>query len=152
MKYSFLNDYSEGAHPKVLEALVRSNMVQQTPYGDDDYSNKAKALIKNKIDNQNVDVNFVSGGTQANLIIISSALKSHESVISANTGHITLREAGAIEATGHKINSVISNDGKLTKQNIIEVLKEHDFGAHVVKPKMVYISNATENWHYLHKN
>ncbi len=144
MKYSFLNDYSEGAHPKVLEALVRSNMVQQTPYGDDDYSNKAKALIKNKIDNQNVDVNFVSGGTQANLIIISSALKSHESVISANTGHITLREAGAIEATGHKINSVISNDGKLTKQNIIEVLKEHDFGAHVVKPKMVYISNATE--------
>jgi len=67
MKYSFLNDYTEGAHPKVLAALVSSNMIQQTPYGDDDYSNKAKALIKNKIDNQNVDVFFVSGGTQANL-------------------------------------------------------------------------------------
>jgi len=144
MKYSFLNDYSEGAHPKILAALVSSNMVQQTPYGDDDYSNKAKALIKNKIGNQNGDVFFVSGGTQANLIVISAALRSHESVISANTGHITLREAGAIEATGHKINSVISSDGKLTKAAIIEVLKEHDFGAHVVKPKMVYISNATE--------
>ncbi|MEE9407496.1 MAG: aminotransferase class I/II-fold pyridoxal phosphate-dependent enzyme [Polaribacter sp.] len=144
MKYSFLNDYSEGAHPKVLDALVSSNMAQQTPYGDDDYSNTAKKLIKDKIGNQNLDVFFVSGGTQANLIIISAALKSHESVISANTGHITLREAGAIEATGHKINSVISSDGKLTKEDIVEVLKEHDFGAHVVKPKMVYISNATE--------
>ena len=144
MKYSFLNDYSEGAHPKILDALVSFNMVQQTPYGDDSYSNKAKNLIKNKIGNQKVDVFFVSGGTQANLIIISSALKSHESVISANTGHITLREAGAIEATGHKINSVISSDGKLTTAAINEVLKEHDFGAHVVKPKMVYISNATE--------
>ena len=144
MKYSFLNDYSEGAHPKILEALVSSNMVQQTPYGDDEYSNKAKDLIKAKIGNQNVDVFFVSGGTQANLIIISSVLKSHESVVSANTGHITLREAGAIEATGHKINSVVSSNGKLTKEDIIDVLTEHDFGAHVVKPKMVYISNATE--------
>ncbi len=144
MKYSFLNDYSEGAHPKILEALVSSNNVQQTPYGDDDYSNKAKCLIKNKIENQNVDVFLVSGGTQANLIIISSALKSHESVISANTGHITLREAGAIEATGHKINTVVKSNGKLTKEDVIEVLKEHDFGAHVVKPKIVYISNATE--------
>ena len=144
MKYSFLNDYSEGAHPKILEALVSSNMVQQTPYGDDNYSNKAKNLIKNKIGNQNVDVFLVSGGTQANLIIISAALKPHESVISANTGHITIREAGAIEATGHKINSVVSSSGKLTKEDVVEVLKEHDFGAHVVKPKLVYISNATE--------
>jgi len=100
--------------------------------------------LKAKIGNQDVDVFFVPGGTQANLIIISSALKSHESVISANTGHITLREAGAIEATGHKINSVVSSNGKLTKEDIIDVLTEHDFGAHVVKPKMVYISNATE--------
>jgi len=144
MKYSLLNDYSEGAHQKILGALISSNMVQQTPYGDDEYSNKAKDLIKNKIGNKNADVFFVSGGTQANLIIISAALKSHESVVSANTGHITLREAGAIEATGHKINSVVSSDGKLTKDDVIEVLKEHDFGAHVVKPKMVYISNATE--------
>ena len=144
MRYSFLNDYSEGAHPKIMDALIRSNNVQQTPYGDDEFSNKAKDLIKDKIGNPNHDVYFVSGGTQANLIIISSALKSHESVISANTGHITLREAGAIEATGHKINTVVSADGKLTKEAIIEVLKEHDFGAHVVKPKMVYISNATE--------
>lgn len=144
MKYSFLNDYSEGAHPKVLEALVNSNMSQQTPYGDDEYSERAKELIKNKIGDSNSNIFFVSGGTQANLIIISAVLKPHESVISANTGHITLREAGAIEATGHKIHSVVSTDGKLTKEDINIVLKEHDFGAHVVKPKMVYISNATE--------
>jgi len=144
MKYSFLNDYGEGAHPDILNALLRSNMIQQTPYGDDEYSNKAKCLIRNKIGKQNLDVFFVSGGTQANLIIISSALKSHESVISSNIGHITLREAGAIEATGHKVNSIVSSDGKLNKEAIIKVLKEHDFGAHIVKPKMVYISNATE--------
>ena len=144
MKSSFLNDYSEGAHPIILNALVSLNKVQQPPYGDDDFSNNARSLIKNKIGNQHVDVFFVSGGTQANLIVISAALKSHESVISVNTGHIILREAGAIEATGHKINSVVSNDGKLSKEDIINVLKEHDFGAHVVKPKMVYISNATE--------
>ena len=75
MKYSFLNDYSEGAHPKILDALVSSNMIQQIPYGDDEYSNKAKDLIKAKIGNQNLDVFFVSGGTQANLIIISFSIK-----------------------------------------------------------------------------
>lgn len=144
MKYSFLNDYSEGAHPKILDALVNSNMSQQIPYGCDEYSEKAKELIRKRIGNSNSNVFFVSGGTQANLIIASAALKSHESVISVNTGHIILREAGAIEATGHKIHSVVKTDGKLTEKDINGVLTEHDFGAHVVKPKMVYISNSTE--------
>lgn len=144
MKYSFLNDYSEGAHPKILERLILTNEEQNSPYGDDIYSIKAKENIKREINNQGAEVFFVSGGTQANLIIIASLLRPHESVISVNTGHITLREAGAIEATGHKINSVYKEDGKLTKEDIINVLKEHNFGAHVVKPKLVYISNTTE--------
>lgn len=144
MKYSFLNDYSEGAHPKILESLTRTNLEQHIPYGDDTYSEKARHLLKEYINQPKADVFFVSGGTQANLIIISSALKPHESVISANTGHITFREAGAIEATGHKINVVTKNDGKLTQEDVASVLQEHNFGAHVVKPRLVYISNATE--------
>lgn len=142
--YSFLNDYSEGGHPNILKALSKTNLEQHIPYGDDSYSNTAKELIKNKINNPNSDVFFVSGGTQANLIIIASALRSHESVISASIGHITIREAGAIEATGHKINTIEKKDGKLTQQDISNILEEHDFGPHVVKPKMVYISNSTE--------
>jgi threonine aldolase len=144
IKYSFLNDYSEGAHPQLLGAILETNMEQHAPYGDDSFSSQAKELIREKISFGKPDIFFVSNGTQANLIIISSALKSHESVISADTGHITIREAGAIEATGHKINTVHKASGKLAPEDIVEVLKEHDFGPHTVKPKMVYISNSTE--------
>jgi len=144
MRYSFLNDYSEGAHPRILEALTTINMEQQEGYGNDAYSNKAKQLISEKMNNSDADIYFVSGGTQANLIIISSALKPYESVIAPSIGHITIREAGAIEATGHKINVIDKECGRLKKEDIIQVLDEHDFGPHVVKPKMIYISNSTE--------
>lgn len=144
LKYSFLNDYSEGAHPQLLKSILDTNMEQHVPYGDDAFSSKAKELIIAKIGFGEPDIFFVPTGTQANLIIISSALKSHESVISVNTGHITIREAGAIEATGHKINTVYKASGKLASEDVIEVLKQHDFGPHTVKPKMVYISNTTE--------
>jgi len=143
-KYSFLNDYSEGAHPLILEALVQLNYEQQDGYGNDTYSEEAKHLIRNKINNPEADITFVSGGTQANLIIISSALRPHESIISADSGHIALREAGAIEATGHKINTVPHQSGKLILAEVKTVLEEHDFGPHVVKPKLLYISNSTE--------
>ncbi len=143
-KYSFLNDYSEGAHPRILEALVATNLEQAKGYGGDVFSEKAKKLIKNRIKNKSAEVYFVSGGTQANLTIISSALRPHESVMAADIGHITIRETGAIEATGHKINVIQKACGKLEKEDIIEVLEMHDFGPHVVKPKMIYISNSTE--------
>ncbi|MGL5346675.1 MAG: threonine aldolase family protein [Peptostreptococcaceae bacterium] len=143
MIYSFKNDYSEGAHPNILKALIDSNLEQQNGYGMDEYSEKAAILIKEKVNNNEVDVHFVSGGTQANLIIISSILRPYESVIAANTGHINVHETGAIEATGHKINIVNSNDGKLTVRGIKEVLDAHT-DEHMVKPKLVFISNSTE--------
>ena len=103
MKYNFKNDYAEGCHPSVLKLLQETNYVQQTGYGMDEYSLRAKQLIKNAIANQDSDIHFVTGGTQANLIVIASILRSHQSVISVDTGHIFTNEAGAIEATGHKV-------------------------------------------------
>lgn len=141
--YSFKNDYSEGAHPQILQALINSNLEQQEGYGEDDYSIKAVELLRQKISNLKADIHFVSGGTQANLIVISSVLKPYESVISANTGHINVHETGAIEATGHKVNVVDSKDGKLTPSDIAQVLEYHT-DEHMVKPRLVYISNTTE--------
>ena len=117
-KYSFLDDYSEGCHPNILDALLKTNLEQQTAYGFDTYSEQAKQLIKNKMNNQNSEIFFVTGGTQANLIIASSILKSHEAIISVESGHVLGREAGAIEATGHKIISMPSQDGKLDVNKI----------------------------------
>lgn len=143
-KYSFLDDYSEGCHPNILNKLLETNQIQQTAYGFDEYSNKAKELIKAKLNNNNSEVFFVTGGTQANLIIASSILRSHEAIISVDSGHILGREAGALEATGHKIISMQSDNGKLDINKIQLALDNHSFVPHMVKPKLVYISNATE--------
>ena len=143
-KYSFKNDYSEGCHPNILESLIKTNLDQQNGYGYDDYSNEARELIKNKIKDQNADIHFVSGGTQANLLIISSILRPHESVISAETGHIFTNETGAIEVTGHKIHGIITDDGKLKPEHIQSVLNSHTNKPHQLKQKLVYISNSTE--------
>lgn len=144
MKFSFKNDYSEGCHPQILESLLRNNLDQQAGYGEDDYSKKAKDLIKNKIEAQDADVYFVSGGTQANLIVISSILRPYQCVISAVTGHILNNETGAIEATGHKILSIEKEDGKLFPSDIIPILESHQNIPHQVMPKLVYVSNSTE--------
>ncbi|MBW3521611.1 low specificity L-threonine aldolase [Chryseobacterium sp. NKUCC03_KSP] len=144
MKFSFKNDYSEGCHPQILESLLRNNIDQQAGYGEDDYSKKAKDLIKAKIEDHEAGVYFVSGGTQANLIVISSILRPYQCVISASTGHILNNETGAIEATGHKILSIEKEDGKLFPEDIIPVLESHQNVPHQVMPKLVYISNSTE--------
>ena len=137
------NDYSEGAHSNILEALLQTNLKQQNGYSDDDYSLEAKKILCEKIKNNNADIHFVSGGTQANLIIISSILKGYESVIAAKSAHINIHEAGAIEATGHKIHSIDSSDGKLSPEHIKPILEEHT-DEHMVIPAMVFISNSTE--------
>jgi len=144
MKFSFKNDYSEGCHPNILQSLLQHNLDQQTGYGEDEYSLKAKELIKAKINNQNSEIYFVSGGTQANLIIISSVLRPYQCAISASTGHILNNETGAIEATGHKILSIEKEDGKLSPLDIVPVLENHGNAPHQVMPKLVYISNSTE--------
>lgn len=143
MKFSFKNDYSEGCHPNILKALLSYNDDQQAGYGEDQYSLEAKNLIRQKIQS-NSDIYFVSGGTQANLIVISSILKPYQCVISAATGHILNNETGAIEATGHKILCIDKEDGKVTPEDIIPVLQSHKNIPHQVMPKLVYLSNSTE--------
>lgn len=142
--YSFKNDYSEGGHPTILSKLVATNLVQHMGYGEDDYSLQAKALLKQKINNPDAHIYFVSGGTQTNLLVISSLLQVHEAVVSAKTGHIFTHETGAIEAIGHRVITIDADNGKLHPAQIQHVLKEYSLRPHVVKPKMVYISNSTE--------
>ncbi|HSQ88919.1 threonine aldolase family protein [Romboutsia sp.] len=141
--YSLKNDYSEGAHPQILEALLKTNLEQSEGYGEDKYCIEAKKLIKEKLQNDNVDIHFIPGGTQTNLTSIAAFLRPHEASIAANTGHIFVHETGAIESTGHKVISVNVEDGKLRKEHVLSVLKEHT-DEHMVKPKLVYISNSTE--------
>lgn len=141
--YSFRNDYSEIAHPKILDALISSNLIQSDGYGEDKYTKEAIKLLKYKLQGNNIDIHFLVGGTQTNLVAISAFLRPYEAAIAANTGHILSHETGAIEATGHKIISVKSENGKLNPENIQSVLDKHT-DEHTVKPKLVYISNSTE--------
>src|SRR5690606_4007494 len=142
--YNFKNDYSEGAHPRILDKLIQTNLVQQAGYGEDEYARQAKEILRDRLQNPNAAIHFVSGGTQTNLLVISFLLRVHEAVISAKTGHIAANETGAIEATGHKVITAETADGKLRPADIENVLKAHMLAPHVVKPKMVYISNSTE--------
>ena len=144
MKYSFKNDYSEGAHPRILDALIKYNLTQQNGYGLDEYSLNAAKFIRDKCAAPNASVHFVSGGTQANLTVISAFLRPHESVVSAHTGHIFTNESGAIEATGHKVHGVETADGKLRPQDVQNILDAHQNFPHQLKQRLVYISNSTE--------
>ncbi|HWQ41161.1 MAG TPA: aminotransferase class I/II-fold pyridoxal phosphate-dependent enzyme [Desulfosporosinus sp.] len=141
--YSFRNDYSEGAHPRLLNALIESNLEQVEGYGEDGYTRKAIELLKQRIGRSDIDIHLLSGGTQTNLVAISAFLRPHEAVISANTGHVLVHETGAIEATGHKIISIEVSDGKLNYTHIKAALDSHP-DEHMVKPRLVYISNPTE--------
>lgn len=140
---SFKNDYSEGACPAILEVLSQSNSRQFVGYGEDECCEEAKASIRQKLENDTCDIHFLVGGTQTNLTIIASALRPYEAVISADSGHINVHETGAIEATGHKVLIAKSKDGKVTPEGIREVVAKHE-DEHMVKPAMVYVSNATE--------
>lgn len=141
--YSFKNDYAEGAHPRILQALIDSNYVQEEGYGSDSFTQRAIELLKLKLGRQDVDIHLLSGGTQTNLTAISAFLRPHEAAIAASTGHIFTHETGAIEATGHKVISVETKDGKLNSSLVKEVLDLH-IDEHMVKPKLVYLSNSTE--------
>ena len=144
MKISFRNDYSEGCHPEILQNLIAANADQQPGYGQDDYCREAEQLICEEFGAGQSKVFFIAGGTQVNLLAAAAFLKPYESIIAADTGHINTNETGAIEATGHRINSVKSADGKLRVEQLAEVLELHRNIPHQVQPKMVYISQATE--------
>ena len=141
--YSFRNDYSEGAHPKVLQALTDTN-AQQTPgYGQDPFCARAADTVRRLCRAPDAQVHFLAGGTQTNLITIEALLKPFEAVIAAHTGHVNVHETGAVEATGHKVCAVRSPDGKLTPDLAASVLAGHST-EHMVSPRLVYISNTTE--------
>ena len=144
MMYSLRSDYCEMAHPLVLEALSAVGYTQFNGYGLDEFSMKAAELIKSIIMKSSADVHFIAGGTHANLILISSALRPHEAVIAPQSGHIFVHETGAIEATGHKVCTVIGKDGKLYAHDIEAVIAEH-CDEHMVKPRLVYVSLSTES-------
>lgn len=141
--YSFKNDYSEGALPAIMELLNKSNCEQTNGYGEDYFCEEAKKKIKDRLQYKACDVHFLVGGTQTNLTVIASALRPYEAVIAADTGHINVHETGAIEASGHKVLTVKGTDGKVTSEAVRKVVLDHE-DEHMVKPTMVYISNATE--------
>lgn len=141
--YSFKCDYSEGCHPRILKALAESNITQEEGYGKDSHTKNAISIIKKLVQNENVDIHLISGGTQTNLISISSFLRPHEACICVHSGHIAGPETGSIEYTGHKVITVDSTNGKITTDKIQQVLDFH-INEHFVKPKLVYISNSTE--------
>ena len=143
--YSFLDDYSEGAHPNILRALAETNLTQQAPYGGDAFSVDAASRIKAHLgETFQGAVHFVASGTMANIVSISSCLRPHEAVIAVSSGHIVVREAGAIEATGHKLIVVPASDGKITPEKIEEALAANSHFPHMAKPRLIYLSNATE--------
>ena len=143
----FNNDYSEGCHEKVLEALIKTNMEQTSGYGEDAYCAAAADKIKKICGREDVAVHFLVGGTQTNLIVIDAALRSHQGALCAVSGHIHVHETGAVEATGHKVLALPSEDGKITAQQVERyVLNHRADGAfeHMTQPKLVYISNPSE--------
>lgn len=144
---SFECDYNTGAHPKILEALVRTNMEPCQGYGNDVYTEQAREKIRAACGREDADVRFLVGGTQTNRIVIDSMLQNYEGVIAATTGHISAHEAGAIEASGHKVLTVPGYDGKLHADDVEALIKGfYADGAHehMVFPGMVYISHPTE--------
>ncbi|MET3634895.1 threonine aldolase family protein [Streptococcus porcorum] len=143
----FENDYNEGCHPKLLEALVKSNEENLSGYGTDSYTQSAIEKIREACQLDEAEVVFLTGGTQTNQVAIASLLQSYEGVIAAETGHIALHEAGAIEYTGHKVLTIPHQDGKLSAQAVADYLETFYADgnhSHMVYPGMVYISHPTE--------
>lgn len=140
-------DYHHGVHPKILERLYQYNMEPNTGYSEDEHCAHAAQLIKDACEAPAADVHFLVGGTQTNTTIIASALRPYQGVLTAVSGHINNHETGAIEATGHKVIGLPSDDGKITAKRIHDYYLMHKNNGsyeHIVMPKMVYISNPTE--------
>ena len=143
----FNNDYAEGCHQSILDALVKTNMEQTLGYGEDDYCAAAREKIRKACGDDSLAVHFLVGGTQTNLTVIDAALRPHQGALCASSGHIHVHETGAVEATGHKVLALPSTDGKITARQVEQAVLAHRAdGAfeHIVQPKLVYISNPTE--------
>ncbi len=143
----FHNDYSEGCHEKVMQALIATNSEQTPGYSEDIYCASAAEKIRKCCGRDDLAVHFLVGGTQANLTVIASALRPHQGVLGADSAHVNVHETGAIEATGHKVLWLPSVEGKIAAHQVEEYVLNHRADPsfeHIVQPKMVYISNPTE--------
>ena len=143
----FDSDYMAGAHPEILEALVRTNLEHTAGYGNDPYTAEAKALIRKAVGVEDAQVFFLVGGTQTNATVIDGILARHEGVVATDSGHIAVHESGAIEASGHKVLTLPHHEGKLRAEEVeryIEDFYADETYPHMVAPGMVYISQPTE--------
>ena len=145
--YSFACDYLEGCHEEVLKALAESNMEQAPGYGADRFTEKAVSGIRQACHAEKASVYLLNGGTQTNQVVISTMLQPYEGVLSADTGHVSVHEAGAIEFSGHKVLTLPEHNGKVAASDVEEYVQRfyadgnHE---HMVFPGMVYISHPTE--------
>ena len=145
--YQFQCDYNEGAHPRIMERLIETNLEQTVGYGEDHYCAAAREAVRKAVGREDVDVHFLVGGTQANATVISSILRPHQGVLCTTTGHINVHETGAIEHSGHKVLALEEEDGLLSAESIREAVQLHyaeDGPEHMVQPGMVYISFSSE--------
>ena len=143
----FINDYTEGAHPAVLARLIETNMEKLSAYGSDKYTASAKKKIAEACGCPEAEVWLTVGGTQTNQTVISSVLENYEGVVAASSGHVNGHEAGAIEYTGHKVNALPGENGKLKADTLREYLATFfadENREHMVFPGMAYISHPTE--------
>ena len=146
-KLCFTSDYTEGAHPDIMKRLVETNMEKSAGYGSDEYSESARKKIRAACSAAGADVYFLAGGTQTNAVVIGSALRPYQGVIAAESGHISVHEAGAIEHGGHKVITIPHSNGKITSDAIEETVRQYnedESREHMVMPGMVYISQPTE--------
>ena len=140
-------DYVEGAHPAILDLMLKSNLEQTVGYGEDPYCESARQKIRAACQAPDAAVHFLVGGTQANATVIASILRPHQGALCADTGHINVHETGAVEATGHKVLGLPQKAGKITAEQVARAVESHYAESafeHVVQPGMVYISHPTE--------
>ena len=138
----FRSDYSQGAHPKVMEALARTNLEHTDGYGVDAHCKRAAELVRELTKDPDASVYMMTGGTSCN-VTVASCLRPYQSVISARSGHMYYHETGAVEATGHRVLALESVDGKLSPELIDKAMSEFE-DEHTPQPKMVYLSQSTE--------
>jgi threonine aldolase len=144
---NFASDYTEGAHEKILKRIAETNLEQNPGYGTDRYCESAKDRIRKACGCPEAQVTFLTGGTQTNQIVIDTMLKPYEGVVAADTGHVNVHEAGAIEYTGHKVMTLPAHDGRIDSRELETFLNDSESDGnreHMVFPGMVYISHPTE--------
>ena len=146
-KLNFACDYAKGAHPAIMRRMVETNLMETAGYGLDEISDSARNRIRKACKCENASVEFLTGGTQTNAVMIDALLKSYQGVIAARTGHISVHEAGAIEANGHKVLTIPHQHGKISAVDVEKYLEDFysdENHEHMVMPGMVYLSHPTE--------